>query len=120
MGHLVEATVAVHLRRTFGDRVYYWRPDERRELDFVVAHASRRDRPAARGEVKYQARIDARDGQLLRRTGGGILVTRDFEGLLEPAAPAGSAPPDEAVAYALPAAELLVRLDAPALGPAQL
>jgi predicted AAA+ superfamily ATPase len=31
VGHLVESAVAIHLRRAFGDRVFYWRPDERRD-----------------------------------------------------------------------------------------
>lgn len=104
VGHLVESVVMVHLRRAYGDRVYYWRPDERRELDFVVAQ----EESVWKGEVKYQSRIDARDGQVLKRAGGGVLVTLDSERQI-----------DESV-YALTAADLLSRLDAPALAAARL
>jgi len=103
VGHLVESVVAVHLRRAFGDRVFYWRPDERREIDFVVA---RQSEPVALAEVKYQTRIDPSDLRQLVRAGGGIVASRDTETDLA----------DEQI-YVLPAAELLALLDAPSLAP---
>jgi len=106
-GHLVESVVLVHLRRAFGDRVFFWR-DRDRELDIVVAPPGAPGRRASEqamlGEVKYQRRVDEADARVLAALGGGTLVTRTLEGDLA----------DVAV-YALPAAEALALLDAPAL-----
>ena len=103
VGHLVESVVAVHLRRAFGDRVFYWRPDEKKEIDAVV------DRPGvgqALAEIKYQGSVGRSDiGELLRR-GGGIVLSRDTTEWIVPS-----------LAYALPTAELLACLDAPSLAP---
>lgn len=105
-GHLVESVVAVHLRRAFGDRVFYWRPDDRREIDFVIQSQGG---SVALAEAKYQARVDDSDARTIVNAGGGTLLTRDREGDL-----AGGA------AYALPAAEALALLDAPSLAPSRL
>lgn len=109
VGHLVESVLLVHLRRAFGDRVFYWRERDR-ELDVVVAPPGAGGRGASEqamlGEVKYQRQIDAADARVLASMGGGTLVTRTFEGDL-----AGGA------VHALPAAVALVLLDAPALAP---
>ena len=106
VGHLVESVVALHLRRGFGDRVFYWRPDERREIDFVVTFL---DGGVRLVEVKYQRRIDESDVRTLARAGGGIVASQDWEGDLA-----------NRSVYALPAAELLSLLDAPALAPSRL
>ncbi len=106
IGHLVESVVGVHFRRAFGDRVFYWRPDQRREIDFVVAPPRE---SAVCVEVKYQARIDARDARTISDTGGGLLLTSAWEGDL-----GGGA------VYALPTAEALALLDAPSLAPSRL
>src|SRR5262245_41677611 len=37
VGHLVESVVAIHLRRAFGDRVFFWRDSSTGEIDFVIA-----------------------------------------------------------------------------------
>lgn len=104
MGHLVESVVAVHLRRAFGDRVYYWRPDEKKEIDVVVARPGTN---AALIEVKYQSKVDRGDIRELTNRGGGLVVSRDTAGWLVPS-----------VAYGVTAAELLANLEAPALAPA--
>ena len=109
LDHLVESVTLVHLRRAFGDRVFFWRERER-ELDIVVASPSSSGRlgsaRAMLGEVKYQRRVGEGDARVLAGQGGGVLVTRTLDGDL-----GGGA------VYALPAAEALALLDAPALGP---
>jgi predicted AAA+ superfamily ATPase len=105
VGHLVESTVAIHLRRAFGERVFSWRPDERREIDCVVAPPGSE---VALAEVKYQSRIDERDVRALAGAGGGLVVSRDFGGSLA-----------QGGVYAVPAGELLAGLDAPSLARAQ-
>jgi uncharacterized protein len=106
VGHLVESVVAVHLRRAFGDRVFYWRPDERREIDFVVAPP---DGPVALAEAKYQSTINESDARPLVRAGGGVILTRDQEGELVPDS-----------VYMLPVSEFLALLETPSLGPQRL
>jgi hypothetical protein len=105
VGHLVESVVAVHLRRAFGDRLFYWRPDERAEVDFVVG--SGQERPALL-EAKYVARVDRADAAALVKLGGGLLVTRGWSGDLA-----------DGRVHALPAAELLALTEAPALAPSR-
>ena len=58
--------------------------------------------------MKYQRQVDERDAGVLIGAGGGILVTRDLEGDLA-----------DGLVCALPAAEALLLLDAPALAPAR-
>ncbi len=101
VGRLVESVVAIHLRRAFGERVFYWRPDSRRELDFVVAPPNA---PVGLLEVKYQQSIDERDVRRVANLGGTLLLTRQQEGDLV-----------EGALYALPVAEFLVLLDTPSL-----
>jgi predicted AAA+ superfamily ATPase len=105
VGHLVESILAVHLRRAFGERVFYWRPDQRREIDFVIAP---QNAGIALMEVKYQSRIDEGDVRQMVRAGGGIVATRDWQGGI-----GGGA------VHALPTAEILVLLDAPSLASAE-
>jgi predicted AAA+ superfamily ATPase len=103
LGHLVESVLAVHLRRAYGDAVFYWRPDARREIDFVV---DPRMAPVQLIEVKYRTRIDEGELRVLAQAGGGIVASRDT---------------DEALAdgriHVLPLAELLVLLDTRSLAP---
>jgi predicted AAA+ superfamily ATPase len=105
VGHLVESTLLVHLRRAFGERVFFWRSTAQRELDAVVAVPSSAPTLV---EVKYQRQVGERDASVLVDAGGGVLVTRDLEGDL-----AGGS------VYALPVAEALLLLDTPALAPAR-
>lgn len=105
VGHLVESVMALHLRRAYGDRVYYWRPDAQREIDFVWEP---RQGEALLAEVKYQPKVDDADARTLARAGGGLIASRSWEGRLANGV------------YVLPAAELLSLLDAPALGPTRL
>jgi predicted AAA+ superfamily ATPase len=113
VGHIVESVVSVHMQRAFGDRVYFWRTSDGREIDIVIASREPRrtespDINAQLAEVKYQRQVDARDARALISAGGGVLVTRSFDGDLA----------DDAV-YALPVADALLLLDAPALAPAR-
>lgn len=105
LGHLVESTVAIHLRRAFGGHVYYWRPDSRREIDFVFAPTGA---DTALLEVKYQHRVDDHDVRQVASAGGGFAATRSTEAEL-----AGGA------VYAIPAAELMLLLDTPSLTPSR-
>lgn len=102
IGYLAEWVVAIHLRRAFGERIFNWRPDERREIDFVVAPPGV---GVALAEVKCQSRIDDRDVRTLARAGGGLLLSRDLEGVLA-----------DALVHAVPAGELLALPHAPVLG----
>lgn len=103
-GHLVESVLTVHLRRAFGERVFYWRPGREREVDFVVAVPGT---PVRYGEAKYQARVRPRDAAAVASLGGGFMATLAADGWLAPGV------------YAIPAAELLVLLDSPSLAPAR-
>jgi uncharacterized protein len=105
VGHLVESALLVHLRRAFGERVFFWRSSGQREIDAVLAVSGA---VPTLVEMKYQRQVDERDAGVLIGAGGGILVTRDLEGDLA-----------DGLVYALPAAEALLLLDAPALGPAR-
>ncbi|MFN8633664.1 MAG: ATP-binding protein [Chloroflexota bacterium] len=110
VGHVVESVLAVHLRRAFGDRVFFWRTGMGRELDFVIAPAGPRPENAAPAlvEVKYQRQVSERDARVLAAEGGGVLVSRSLDTDLA----------DGAV-YCIPAADALILLDAPALAPAR-
>lgn len=112
VGHIVESVVTVHLQRAFGDRVYFWRPSDGREIDIVIAGYGQRSDSATAGphlaEVKYQRQVDARDARALISAGGGVLVSRSFDADL-----------GDGSVYALPAADALLLLDAPALTPAR-
>jgi hypothetical protein len=72
LGYLVESIVAAHLRRKFGDKVFYWRNGL--EVDFVVFHEEKR-LPLI--EVKYQSQINPDNAKALVQQGGGILLTKD-------------------------------------------
>jgi len=104
-GRLVESVVASELQRGFGERVFYWRPDAQREIDFVVVPPGSRPAPI---EVKYQRRIDAADARGLIAAGGGLLLTQNWHGDL-----------GDGAVYALPVAEFLATLDTRALSAAR-
>lgn len=106
VGHLVESVIAIHLRRTFGSQVYYWRANNRREIDFAVSPPGA---PVAILEVKYRQNVSGDDVKQVAKAGGGLVATRSKGGDLL-----------EGAVYAIPAAELLVMLDAPSLGPSKL
>lgn len=103
VGHLVESVVVLHARRAFGDRVYYWHPDKRREIDLVVATAGS---VVERAEIKYRRGLDDQDIRTLASAGGGLVVTRDTEGALA-----------DGSVYAVPVADLLSVTHAPSLSP---
>jgi len=100
-GHLVESIVMVHLRRAFGDHVFYWRPEKGKEIDAVVVQPGQR---VGLLEVKYRQHVDRSDLEELRRAGGGLVLSRDTDGSL-----------DDGRIYQLPVAEFLACLDTPAL-----
>jgi predicted AAA+ superfamily ATPase len=110
VGHIVESVLAVHLFRAYGDRVFYWRTSDGREIDFVIATRNAGDVATDAGrylvEVKYQRQVDERDARALVSAGGGVIVSRDLDADIA-----------EGMVHALPAAEALVLLDAPALAP---
>ena len=113
VGHLIESVLTVHLRRAFGDRVYFWRTSDGREIDVVIAARGIRagdggEHGAHLVEVKYQRQVDVRDARALVTAGGGVLVSRTLDADLA-----------EDTVYALPAADALLLLDAPALAPAR-
>lgn len=103
VGHLVESTVAVHLRRFVGERVYYWRMSDRHEVDCVIAPSGS---AVTLLEVKYRRHLDLGELSEILGLGGGIVLTQDEAGLYA-----------DGRLYALPAAEFLACIDAPALGP---
>jgi predicted AAA+ superfamily ATPase len=105
VGHLVESTVVGHLRRAIGERVYYWRVSDRAEIDCVLAPPGR---PVTLAEAKYRHGVDLRELAEILGRGGGLLLTRSDEG-----------PYADGRLYAIPTAELLACIDAPALGPAR-
>lgn len=72
LGYLVESIVASHLRRIFGERVFYWRNG--REIDFVVFQEEQR---LALIEVRYQTQINPDSAKTLTQQGGGLLLTRN-------------------------------------------
>ena len=69
---LVEEIVASHLKRSF-DQVFYWRKGEEDEIDFIVFDAQQH---IANIEVKYQAQINPSNAKRLRKSGGGLLLTK--------------------------------------------
>lgn len=71
---LVESTVGDHLARWRGPFTLYHRASQgSEEIDFV----SFTDYKRSLVEVKYRTQIKATDKKVLRKYGGGILVTRD-------------------------------------------
>ncbi len=72
LGYLVESIIASHLRRTFGERIFYWRNGQ--EIDFVIFQEEKR---SALIEVKYQAKINPDNAKALVQQGGGILLTKN-------------------------------------------
>lgn len=105
VGRLVETAIVVHARRAFGKRVHYWRPDNRREIDLVVAPVGA---PVGFVESKYQQTVVEHDARVLANAGGGLVATRHWEGDM-----AGGS------VYAMPASCLLALLDTPSLAPHQ-
>ena len=110
VGHLVESVLATHLTRAFGDRIFYWRTRAGHELDFVIAPigAGSADQAPALIELKYQRQVTEHDARMLATEGGGVLVSRSYDGNLA----------DGAV-HAIPAADALMLLDAPSLAPSR-
>ena len=101
-GHFVESLVLVHLRRAFGARVFYWRPDRGKEIDAVVFGA---DRLPFYAEVKYRSQFDARElDELLAVAGGGLVLGIEKSQWRA-----------DGRIYELPVPEFLACLDAPAL-----
>lgn len=73
-GGIVEAVVADHLRRGYGDGVRYHRTTQgKEEIDFLVAEGGEHGYV----EVKFRDRIQASHGKWLAKYGGGILATKD-------------------------------------------
>ncbi|MDZ7359613.1 MAG: ATP-binding protein [candidate division KSB1 bacterium] len=72
LGYLVESVIASHLRRTFGERIFYWRNGQ--EIDFVVFQEEKR---SALIEVKYQSQINPDNAKALVQQGGGLLLTKN-------------------------------------------
>jgi hypothetical protein len=101
LGNLVESVVVTHLRRAFGERVVYWRPDSGKEIDAVVVAPGQ---TAARIEVKYRSRFDRGDIAALIDSGGGLVL-----GL------SGNRWWAEGRVYESPVHQFLASLDAPAL-----
>ncbi|MDO8670879.1 MAG: DUF4143 domain-containing protein [Dehalococcoidia bacterium] len=95
--------LTINPKRAFGNQVYYWRPDNRREIDFVFAPPQSN---TILLEVKYQHNIDERAARHVAEAGGGFIATRSRESELAAGA-----------VYALPTAELLLLLDTPSLAP---
>lgn len=72
LGYLVESMVASHLRRQFGERIFYWRNGQ--EIDFVVFQEEKR---SALIEVKYQGQINTDNAKALVQQGGGVLLAKN-------------------------------------------
>ncbi|MCI0695904.1 ATP-binding protein [candidate division KSB1 bacterium] len=72
LGYLVESMVASHLRRQFGERIFYWRNGQ--EIDFVIFQEEKR---SALIEVKHQTQINPDNAKALVQQGGGLLLTRN-------------------------------------------
>lgn len=110
VGHLVESVLTVHFRRAFGDRVFFWRTTDGREIDSVIAAPGRaRDEEAIQlVEMKYQRQVDERDARILISQGGGTLVTRTLDTDF-----------GDGRVNALPLPDALLLLDAPALAVAR-
>ena len=73
VGYMVESIAASHLRRCFGDAIFYWRNGG--EIDFVVFREGSREILI---EVKYQRRIVPENTKALVKWGGGVLLTRNL------------------------------------------
>jgi predicted AAA+ superfamily ATPase len=69
-GRLVESTLAGQLYPRFAE-LYHWRGDG--EIDLIGVEAGGRQ---VRVEVKYQEQITSGDKRVLKRTGGGIVVSK--------------------------------------------
>lgn len=72
-GFLVETTVASHLKRSFGENIFYFR--NAREIDFVIFENLK---SSALLEVKYQAKINPHNAKVLHEHGGGIILTKNI------------------------------------------
>jgi len=70
--YMVENIVASHLKRFFGDSIFYFRDEK--EIDFVVFDHLE---TSALIEVKYQKRINPSHAKVLKKNGGGIVLTRE-------------------------------------------
>jgi predicted AAA+ superfamily ATPase len=109
VGHLVESILTVHLRRAFGDRVFFWRASDGREIDSIIAPPGAASTDSIqRVEVKYQRQVDERDARMILSAGGGVLVTRNLDTDF-----------GDGRVTALPMPEALLLLDAPALAVSQ-
>jgi uncharacterized protein len=104
-GRLVETVVASHLLRAYPGSVFYYRHDNR-EVDFLLGQGTA---SAMAIEVKYQRQVDERSAAPLVALGGGLLLTRSFEGDLA-----------QGAVYGLPVDVYLSRVPAPALSPCRL
>lgn len=74
-GKLVELVVASHLKSRF-DEVFYWRKKESDEIDFVLREDGLKER-FTYIEAKYRTRVSPDDAKRLKKSGGGILLTRE-------------------------------------------
>ncbi len=70
--YLVENMVASHLKRCFGETIFYFRDEK--EIDFVIFNHLEL---SALIEVKYQTRINPVNAKVLKKYGGGIVLTRE-------------------------------------------
>jgi len=71
LGYFVENLVASHLRRIWGEDVYYWKNGG--EIDFVLFKNGEKE---ALVEVKYQTKVSSHNAKVLNRWGGGVMLTR--------------------------------------------
>ncbi|MDQ7825454.1 MAG: ATP-binding protein [Candidatus Eremiobacteraeota bacterium] len=71
-GYMVESLVASHLRRKCGENIFFFR--EEKEIDFAIFEGQKN---AALLEVKYQARVNPENAKMLKKHGGGIMLTRN-------------------------------------------
>ncbi|MGV8122548.1 MAG: ATP-binding protein [Candidatus Xenobiia bacterium LiM19] len=70
--YLLENMVAGHLKRYFGDSIFYFRDEK--EIDFVIFDHMQL---SALVELKYQTKINSVNGKVLKKHGGGIVLTRN-------------------------------------------
>ncbi|RLE06008.1 MAG: hypothetical protein DRI99_00815, partial [Candidatus Aminicenantes bacterium] len=62
-----------HLKRLKSSEIFYWRNGG--EIDFVIYKNGKK---RSLIEVKYQARINPENAKILKKWGGGIILTRNF------------------------------------------
>lgn len=72
LGVLVESIVGTHLKSRFKE-TYYWRKDYEDEIDFVSMGTGKGDMYV---EVKYQSNIATGNFKRLKKSGGGILLSK--------------------------------------------